>query len=81
MKTLIICLLATFTLSASFAQKTQDSAIVHKTVSSKVSYHCEMHPDQVSNKPGKCPVCGMDLVKVKMKTKIKNEKISSKVKA
>jgi predicted RNA-binding Zn-ribbon protein involved in translation (DUF1610 family) len=25
-------------------------------------YTCSMHPDVVSNKPGKCPTCGMDLI-------------------
>ena len=25
-------------------------------------YTCVMHPDVVSDKPGKCPKCGMDLV-------------------
>ncbi len=25
-------------------------------------YTCPMHPQIISNKPGKCPVCGMDLV-------------------
>ncbi len=29
----------------------------------KEIYYCPMHPDQVSDKPGKCPKCGMDLVK------------------
>jgi len=28
-------------------------------------YTCPHHPDQVSDKPGKCGVCGMDLVEVK----------------
>jgi membrane fusion protein, copper/silver efflux system len=28
-------------------------------------YTCPMHPDVISNKPGKCPKCGMDLVPVK----------------
>ena len=25
-------------------------------------YHCPMHPTYVSDKPGDCPICGMDLV-------------------
>jgi hypothetical protein len=29
----------------------------------KAEYTCSMHPDVVSDKPGKCPQCGMDLVK------------------
>ncbi|MEN6440712.1 MAG: heavy metal-binding domain-containing protein, partial [Syntrophobacter sp.] len=26
-------------------------------------YYCPMHPDYHSNKPGTCPICGMNLVK------------------
>jgi hypothetical protein len=31
-------------------------------------YTCPMHPDVIQNKPGKCPKCGMDLVKKESKT-------------
>ncbi|MFB3852376.1 MAG: efflux RND transporter periplasmic adaptor subunit [Vicinamibacterales bacterium] len=29
---------------------------------SQILYHCPMHPDYVSDKPGDCPICGMRLV-------------------
>ena len=31
----------------------------------KVTYTCPMHPEVISDQPGKCPKCGMTLVKVK----------------
>ncbi|HEY9871319.1 MAG TPA: heavy metal-binding domain-containing protein, partial [Candidatus Obscuribacterales bacterium] len=31
-------------------------------VSSRMQYTCTMHPEVISDKPGKCPKCGMDLV-------------------
>ena len=37
-----------------------------------VIYTCTMHPDVVSDKPGKCPKCGMDLVQKKIKVEIKH---------
>lgn len=33
-----------------------------KSRSAKVEYTCTMHPEVISDKPGKCPKCGMDLV-------------------
>jgi len=30
----------------------------------KVMYHCPMHPNYISDKPGTCPICGMNLVPV-----------------
>lgn len=32
-------------------------------------YHCAMHPDYVSDKPGDCPICGMRLVPLEEKAK------------
>ena len=28
----------------------------------RITYHCPMHPTVVQDKPGSCPICGMDLV-------------------
>lgn len=33
------------------------------TKATAVVYTCKMHPEVISDKPGKCPKCGMDLVK------------------
>ncbi len=30
----------------------------------EVLYHCPMHPTYISDKPGSCPICGMDLVPI-----------------
>ena len=34
----------------------------HATHAQVQQYTCPMHPDIIRDKPGKCPVCGMDLV-------------------
>jgi len=50
-----------------FAQK----AILHSKHKTEQSakneaYTCKMHQNVMSDKPGKCPVCGMNLEKQKM---------------
>jgi len=37
------------------------------STASTVKYTCRMHPEVISDKPGKCPKCGMQLVEVKSK--------------
>ena len=29
------------------------------------TYTCSMHPEVISDKPGKCPKCGMELIQKK----------------
>ena len=35
-----------------------------KTEAAKPQYHCPMHPIYVSDRPGQCPICKMDLVPI-----------------
>jgi len=37
----------------------------HSEADAEFEYYCAMHPFVVRNHPGKCPICGMDLVKRK----------------
>ena len=39
-----------------------DTVKTHTSVSDSIIYTCPMHPEVISDKPGKCPKCGMDLV-------------------
>jgi uncharacterized paraquat-inducible protein A len=51
-------------------EKTQEAATespmnqekAGETQEHAISYTCPMHPDVKSDKPGKCPKCGMELV-------------------
>jgi Cu(I)/Ag(I) efflux system membrane fusion protein len=55
--------LITLVLFIACNQQTNDSQAEHERVESE-KYTCPMHPNIVQDKPGKCPVCGMDLIKV-----------------
>lgn len=49
-----------------FAQtKTNKDTAAGKTQAVKKVYTCPMHPEVVTDKPGKCPKCGMTLVEKK----------------
>lgn len=39
-----------------------ESTLIPDSVSSAESFTCSMHPEIISDKPGTCPKCGMDLV-------------------
>ncbi|MBL0103597.1 MAG: hypothetical protein IPP51_07515 [Bacteroidetes bacterium] len=38
-----------------------------KLKSGDAFYQCEMNPEVLSDKPGSCPTCGMDLSEIKKK--------------
>ena len=52
----VISILGIFILTAGKAVPCQDKP-------AKVEYTCTMHPEVITDKPGQCPKCGMDLVK------------------
>jgi len=51
-----LALFAIFTINAAISTSNQ-------VKEKKVEYTCPMHPEVISEKPGQCPKCGMDLVK------------------
>jgi hypothetical protein len=69
---ILVVFLVTGTMTI-FAQNARDTLPKGKTTkAAKVVYTCPMHPEVTSDKPGKCPKCGMDLVKKKSVAKNSN---------
>ena len=53
---------ATFATFATFAQKAKgNKKTTGSTMTIQSNYRCPMHPEVVSNEPGKCSKCNMDL--------------------
>ena len=47
----------------------KDSTLIAPEAGDKVMYQCPMHPEEVSDKPGQCSKCGMDLEKITIRGK------------
>ena len=60
----MLLMLLTACTIASFSQTQKPVKKKNDRSTSSVTYTCTMHPEIVSDKPGKCPKCGMKLVKV-----------------
>ena len=54
----IIALVTSLILLVSCGKKKQ------VTAASSIYYTCSMHPQVIQNKPGNCPICGMQLIQV-----------------
>lgn len=76
MKRLIYLLLAVMLFAAYSCNNNKDSHSRHQPEVVKDMYTCPMPEDSVfSDNPGKCPKCGMDLVKMEMKNDHQHYKV------
>ena len=81
MKHLITVVLFSFFITLANAQHEGHNMPAKKEqTTTKEIYTCPMHPEVQSDKPGKCPKCGMNLEKKKIKVAVKpmEQKASSK---
>jgi len=70
MKKTIFFLVTILTAIVGFSQMDQSKMKSEKTSASKsIKYTCPMHAEVISNKPGKCPKCGMNLIEKKAEVK------------
>jgi hypothetical protein len=52
----------TTTTPATGSTMAADSATTKKPDAMATTYTCSIHPEVLSDKPGKCPKCGMELI-------------------
>ncbi len=43
----------------------QKTITKNQNMAATKTYTCSMHPEVISDKPGKCPKCGMELIEKK----------------
>jgi Cu(I)/Ag(I) efflux system membrane fusion protein len=71
MQRILITTAVAITFLACSREKSADEHTAHdhaKEESTAIKYTCPMHPNVIKDDPGKCPVCGMDLVPKKNAT-------------
>ncbi|MBO9199609.1 MULTISPECIES: heavy metal-binding domain-containing protein [Niastella] len=63
MKKILLLAMACLTMFVAFSQDKKSNMPKSKSDTGVVkTYTCPMHPNVLSNKPGKCPQCGMALI-------------------
>src|SRR5690349_7452145 len=61
MKNILVVLI--MTIGVLFTACKNKTATTIGTTSKKELWTCSMHPEVVRDKPGTCPICGIDLIK------------------
>src|SRR5581483_150367 len=70
MKTIPLFLIAIFLVGCHGKQSAKNEAAIHTGMNMDMStdtdtiYSCSMHPQIIRHHPGKCPICGMTLIRV-----------------
>jgi hypothetical protein len=59
----IVTMISTAVACTSRNEQSKDTGESTEAAAENVKYTCTMHPEVISDKPGKCPKCGMELVK------------------
>ena len=65
--------------SESLESAMQDTAVEHARKHLDPQYVCPMHPQIIRDKPGNCPICGMDLVLVDLSAEVSSSDEPSSV--
>jgi hypothetical protein len=56
----------TLTFIACNSQRNEINTTDNHAIAKKIAYICPMHSEMISNKPGKCPICRMEMVEKSM---------------